>query len=136
MPVMIHYASVAEYISAQPKTAQPKLKQLRKAIKAIVPNAEEVISYCMPAFKQGGIIVWYAATKKHFALYPKAAAIAAYKKELEEYNVAKGTIRFPVDKPLPLNLIQDIVRFRVNENEEQAAAKKAATVARPKSKTI
>ncbi|HEY1023006.1 MAG TPA: DUF1801 domain-containing protein [Flavisolibacter sp.] len=123
MPVMIHYASVDDYIAAQPKEMQPKLKQMRRAIKAVIPKAEEVISYCMPAFKQDGIVVWYAATKKHFALYPKTNVITAFKKELEPYAVAKGTIRFPIDQPLPLDLIQDIVRFRVAENKESTAAK-------------
>ena len=134
MPVMIHYASVDDYISAQPKEAQAKLKQMRRAIKAVVPKAEEVISYCMPAFKQDGIVVWYAAAKKHFALYPKSAVLTAFKKELEPYSVAKGTIRFPVDQPLPLDLIQDIVRFRVAENKELAAAKTTAKAAVKKSK--
>ena len=132
MPVMIHYASVDEYIAAQSKEAQSKLKQMRRAIKAVVPGAEEVISYCMPAFKQDGILVWYAAAKKHFALYPKATAIAAFQKELAPYDLAKGTIRFPADKPLPLDLIQDIVRFRVAENKEQAAAKQAVKSVRAK----
>lgn len=126
MPDLIPYASVDDYIAAQPKAVQPKLIQMRRAIKAVVPKAEEVISYCMPAFKQDGIVVWYAGTKKHFALYPKAGVIAAFIKELEPYAVAKGTIRFPIDQPLPLDLIQDIVRFRVAENKKEAAAKKAA----------
>ena len=134
MPVMIHYASIDAYIAAQPKEAQTKLKQMRRAIKAVVPKAEEVISYCMPAFKQEGIVVWYAAAKKHFALYPKTAVLAAFKKELEPYSVAKGTIRFPVDQPLPLDLIQDIVRFRVAENRELAASKTVARAAGKRSK--
>ena len=134
MPVMIQYASVDDYIAAQPKGAQAKLKQMRRAIKAVVPKAEEVISYCMPAFKQDGIVVWYAAAKKHFALYPKTAVITAFRKELEPYDVVKGTIRFPIDQPLPLDLIQDIVRFRATENKELAAEKQATKASKRKTK--
>ncbi len=134
MPVMIHYNSVDEYISAQPEKIQPTLKQLRKTIKAVVPKAEEVISYCMPAFRQEGIVVWYAATKQHLALYPKPNAIAAFKNELAAYDTAKGTIRFPLDQPLPLKLIQSIVKFRLEENKEIAAAKQALKKKKPSAK--
>lgn len=77
---MIHYAAVDEYFAAQPPAIQPALHQLRRAIKAVVPGAEEVIRYCMPAFRQKGIVVWYAATKKQYALYPKTNVIKAFKR--------------------------------------------------------
>ncbi len=123
MPTMFHYANVDDYISAQPQAVQPTLKKLRKLIKATVPSGEEVISYCMPAIKKDGIVVWYAAAKKHYALYPKANLIPLFKERLAPYDVAKGTIRFPLDKPLPYDLIKDIVLFRVEENKQMAAAK-------------
>ena len=126
MPVMIHYDSVDDYIAAQPKEVQPTLQKLRKVVKAAVPKGEEVISYCMPAVKLDGIVVWYAATKKHYALYPKANLVSVFKERLAPYDVAKGTIRFPLDRALPFDLIKDIVRFRVAENKALASVKKLA----------
>ncbi|RYZ55168.1 MAG: hypothetical protein EOO14_13465 [Chitinophagaceae bacterium] len=130
MPTMIHYASVDDYIAAQPQAVQPTLKKLRKVIKAAVPGGEEVISYCMPAIKKDGIVVWYAAAKKHYALYPKANVLPLFKERLAPYDVDKGTIRFPLDKPIPYDLVKDIVLFRVEENKQLAAAKEQAQSAK------
>ena len=124
MPSMIQHASVDAYIAAQPEKQQAVLQQIRKAIKQAAPKAEEVISYSMPAIKQDGIVVWYAAAQKHYALYPKPDAIQVFKTELTGYDTAKGTIRFPLDKPLPLSLIKSIVKYRLTENKVLAARKK------------
>lgn len=124
MPVMQHYASVEDYFQSQPQPVREGLEQIRKAIRQVVPDAEEVISYCMPAFKQEGILIWYAATKKHYGFYPKSNVIHVFGEQLKPYDLSKGTIRFPIGKPLPLQLIKDIVRFRVKENKELAEAKK------------
>lgn len=122
-------------MSAGPRKAQPKdfndyasrfsqrvrrlLKSVRSTIKEAAPDAEEAISYGIPAFRQGGILVWFAAHEHHIGFYPRASAIAAFKKELKDYMVAKGSEQFPFDAPLPLDLVDRSVRFRLKE----AAAK-------------
>jgi uncharacterized protein YdhG (YjbR/CyaY superfamily) len=110
------FKTVDEYISSIPTGPKEKLEGLRKAIKKVAPKAEEAISYNMPAFKQHGILVFYAAYKTHIGFYPTASPIAIFKKELEKYELAKGTVRFPLDKPLPLALIKKIVKFKMSEN--------------------
>lgn len=95
------------------------LEELRQAIKLAAPAAEEVISYQMPAFKYHGVLVYFAAYKHHIGVYPTSSGIAAFKKELSVYKGAKGSVQFPLDKPLPLALIKKIVKFRVKENLEK-----------------
>jgi uncharacterized protein YdhG (YjbR/CyaY superfamily) len=109
-------ANFSEYKSAYPAEVQKMLDQMRACIKKAAPKAEEVISYGMPAFKLNGIVVYFAAQAKHIGLYPTASGIQEFKKELAGYSCSKGTIRFPLDKPLPLGLITKIVKFRVAEN--------------------
>ncbi|MES1217230.1 MAG: DUF1801 domain-containing protein [Bacteroidota bacterium] len=116
-------ATVDEYIKKYPKEVQVILLKLRKTIKAAAPKAEEVISYQMPAYKYKGMLVYFAAWKSHIGFYP-AGSIKTFTKELSEYEVSKGTIRFPLDKPFPFGLISKIVKFRMKENEERAIAKK------------
>lgn len=110
-------ANFSEYKSAYPAEVQKMLEQMRTCIKKAAPKAEEVISYGMPAFKLNGMLVWYAAQSKHIGLYPRGSGIEEFKKELAGYKTSKGTIRFPLDKPLPLGLITKIVKFRVEENK-------------------
>jgi uncharacterized protein YdhG (YjbR/CyaY superfamily) len=117
------FKTVDEYISSTPTGPKEKLEGLRKAIKQVAPKAEEVISYNMPAFKLHGILVYYAAYKTHIGFYPTASPIAIFKKELEKYELAKGTVRFPLDKPLPLALIKQIVKFKMSENLVKAELK-------------
>ena len=93
-------------------------------IKKAAPQAEEVISYGMPAFKMYRMLVWFAAHSKHIGFYPGASGIEAFKKELSIYKGAKGSVQFPFDQPLPLGLITKIVKFRVTENLQQAKTKK------------
>jgi uncharacterized protein YdhG (YjbR/CyaY superfamily) len=115
---------VDEYISSFPTQTQRALKQIRATIRKAAPQAEEVISYGIPAFKQNGIIVYFAAHSKHIGLYPKHLGTATLKKELSKYKGGKGTIQFPLDKPLPLGLITRIVKLRARQNAQKAKTKK------------
>jgi uncharacterized protein YdhG (YjbR/CyaY superfamily) len=108
--------SIDEYIAAAPKNLQETLQELRRSIKEAAPQAEEVISYQMPAFKLNGILVWFAVYKDHIGFYPKASAIEAFKEKLSAYQTSKGTVQFPLNKPLPLDLIKEIVYFRLKED--------------------
>ena len=107
--------TIDEYIAAQPAEVQPLLQAIRRTIQQAAPDAEETISYQMPAFRQGKILVWFAAFKDHISIFPKASGIDAFKKRLTPYKISKGTIQFPIDEPLPLDLIADIVRFAVKK---------------------
>jgi uncharacterized protein YdhG (YjbR/CyaY superfamily) len=111
------------YISAFPAEIQVILERLRVTIKKAAPEAVEVISYKMPAYKLNGILVWFAAHQKHIGFYPGARPIVVFEDELEAYKTSKGAIQFPVEKPLPLELITEIVKFRVNENMSKLNAK-------------
>ena len=113
------FKSVDEYIAIQPVAVQALLQQVRDAIKEVAPQAEEVISYQMPAFKQGSILVWYAAFKNHIGFFPKTSVMEEFKDKLVQYKKSKGTIQFPYDKPLPLGLIKEIVQFRLKETAQK-----------------
>jgi uncharacterized protein YdhG (YjbR/CyaY superfamily) len=108
--------SVDGYISGFPKPVQKKLTQLRTLIRQAAPGAEERISYQMPAFFLNGVLVWFAAHTHHIGFYPKASGISRFKPEISAYKNAKGSVQFPLDEPLPVDLVKDIVRFRVTEN--------------------
>jgi uncharacterized protein YdhG (YjbR/CyaY superfamily) len=110
------FKTIDEYIESFPKDIQAILSDLRQAIRGAAPQAEEAISYQMPAFKQNGILVYFAAFKTHIGFFPTASGVEAFKEKLSDYETSKGTIRFPIDKPLPLELVKEIVRFRVKEN--------------------
>jgi uncharacterized protein YdhG (YjbR/CyaY superfamily) len=109
-------ANVDDYISTFPKEIQKLLKQLRAVIKKSAPGAEEYIGYGMPAYKFHGPLVYFNAYKSHIGFYPAPRGIEKFKKELSKYKGSKGTVQFPLDKPLPLSLISRIVAFRKNEN--------------------
>jgi uncharacterized protein YdhG (YjbR/CyaY superfamily) len=113
---------IDEYISSYPREIQKLLEQFRATIKKAAPKAEEAISYGMPAFKFKGILVWFAAHSKHIGFYPRVSAIERFKKELSVYKGAKGSVQFPLDKPLPLGLISKIVKFRVQEDLQRASS--------------
>ena len=117
------FDSTAEYISTFPKGTQKILKELRATIKAAAPKAEEKISYQMPAFALNGNLVWFAAYENHIGFYPTPSGIQAFKKELSIYKSAKGSVQFPIDKPLPLKLVGKIVKFRVAENIKKSGMK-------------
>ncbi|HTI90404.1 MAG TPA: DUF1801 domain-containing protein [Puia sp.] len=117
------FQTVEEYLATFPPKTKKFLKDLRATIKQAAPQAEETISYNMPAFKLHGMLIWYAGYKEHIGLYPKTTVIQAFKKDLEEYKQSKGTIQFPLDQPLPLDLITRIVKYRIRENLEAAKNK-------------
>lgn len=108
--------NVDEYIQMFPKNIQKILKEVRKTIQKTAPKAEEKISYSMPSYKfNGKYIVYFAAWKDHIGLYPTSSGVRAFKKELAPYKVTKGSIHFPLDQPIPHNLIKKIVSFRLKE---------------------
>ena len=119
----IDFKTIDNYISTFPNNIKYILEELRAVIKASAPNAEEKISYQIPTFALKGNLVHFAAYKNHIGFYPTSSGIQAFKKELSIYEVSKGTIRFPIDKPLPYNLISNIVKFRVKENLKKADIK-------------
>ena len=116
--------SVDMYIADFPPDTKELLEQLRVTIRNAAPEAEEVISYQMPAYKFHGILVYFAGYKNHIGFYPTGAGIANFPHKLSAYKTSKGTIQFPLDQPLPFELITEIVRFRVSENLEKAAKKR------------
>jgi len=109
------------YISSFPKDVQVKLRQMRACIKVSAPDADEGIKWGMPSFSYKRILVMYAAFKNHIGFYPTPSAIKAFNKELSKYNWGKGSVQFPLDKPLPVTLIKKIVKFRVKESKEKDA---------------
>jgi len=113
------FQTVDEYFSASPKPARDVLEIMRKTIRQAAPQAEEVISYNIPAFKWNGMLVWYAAFKAHIGFYPRASAIVAFKKDLAGYKTSKGAIQFPIEKGIPTGLVKKIVKFRLRENERK-----------------
>ena len=113
-----------QYISGFPLEIQGKLEELRATIKKAAPLAEEVISYGMPAYKLDGMLVYFAAYAKHIGLYPTPSGMESFEKELASYKTGKGTAQFPLDKPLPLDLITKIVEYRMEENKQKAELKR------------
>jgi len=111
------------YISGYPEAIRNLLQEIRDTIKKAVPQAEEVISYGMPAFRQNGMLVWFAAFKNHIGFYPIPSGIEAFKDELSAFKGTKESIHFPLDKPLPVDLISRIVTFRLAENMIKESAK-------------
>ena len=124
------WASIDACIAAAPPDRRPALEQMRAAIRAAAPEAEETISYGLPAFAQHGTLVYFANMAHHIGFYPTAGGIEAFEEELSGYESTKGAVHFPPDRPLPLELIQRIVRFRVEENRRKAAEKAQRSPAR------
>ena len=114
--VKMTFKNIDEYISIQTPEVQVLLEQMRITIKKAAPKAEEIISYNMPAFKYHGMLVYFAAFKNHIGFYATPTGHSEFKKELSVYKQGKGSVQFPLNKPLPLDLITDIVSFRVKEN--------------------
>ncbi len=117
--MMKAYTDVNSYIKDYPKEVQALLKQMRTTIKKAAPKATEAVSYGIPTFKLNGNLVHFGAFKTHVSLFPGAAGVHEFRKELSPYTVSKGTIQFPLDKKLPLGLITKIVKFRVKQNLEK-----------------
>jgi uncharacterized protein YdhG (YjbR/CyaY superfamily) len=110
------YSTIDEYIRSFPPETQVILEKMRQSIRRAAPGAEETIAYRMPAFKLHGVLVYFAAFKRHIGFFPTASGIEAFKKELSGYATSKGTVRFPLDKPIPFDLVERIAAFRVREN--------------------
>lgn len=111
--------SVSEYIEAAPDAARRKLREMRACIRKAAPDATEGLKWGMPAFSYKRILVTFAAHKSHIGFYPTPSAVRAFAKELSKFNTARGSIQFPLEKPLPLPLIRKITAFRVRESVEQ-----------------
>lgn len=116
--------NIDAYIAEFPAEVQLLLEQIRATIKNTAPEATEAISYGMPTFKQNGNLVHFAAHKQHIGFYPLPSSIIHFRAELAEYPQAKGSVQFPFNKPLPLNIVSEIVKFRLQENNEKAASKR------------
>jgi len=115
---------IDEYIAGFPKEIQEILEKVRRTIRNAAPDAEEAIKYQIPTFVLKGNLVHFAAFKNHIGFYPAPRGIEEFKEELAAYKGAKGSVQFPLDQPIPFDLIDRIVRFRVKDNLEQAAIKK------------
>jgi uncharacterized protein YdhG (YjbR/CyaY superfamily) len=113
---MKKYTNVEDYILDFPEIAQIKMQELREIIASIATNCKEIISYNMPAYKQNGIVVYFAANKNHIGFYPTPNGITTFESQLTNYKYSKGAIQFPIDQPFPKELIQDILRFRIEED--------------------
>jgi uncharacterized protein YdhG (YjbR/CyaY superfamily) len=120
------FKSVAEYIGSQPENARGILEQVRNAIRKSVPDAEESISYNMPAYKlPRGPVLYFAGWRRHYSLYPVTGRVKeAFKDDLAPYEVSKGTVRFPFAQPVPVKLIEKIAKLRSREVAETAQARK------------
>ena len=117
------FATVDEYIAAQPEHTRATLNLLRQTIKNAAPKAMEKISWGMPGYRYEGMLCWFAAFKNHYGFYVMADSIKVFKEKLKPYELSKGTIRFPIGKPLPLDLITEMVKYRVDVNLEKAIFK-------------
>lgn len=116
-------SDIDEYISGFPEDVQLILEKIRATIQQAAPGAEEIISYQMPAFRLEGNLVYFAAHKKHIGFYPTPSGIEKFKEEISAYIWAKGSVQFPLDQPMPYDLISRIVTFRVQENLARVQAK-------------
>ncbi|OGU59076.1 MAG: hypothetical protein A2X64_00240 [Ignavibacteria bacterium GWF2_33_9] len=111
----IKFNTVEEYLSTVNPEILGKLEELRAAIREAAPDSQEVISYNMPAYKQKQILVYFAAAKNHIGFYPTSSPIKVFSEELKDYKTSKGAIQFPLDEPLPLDLVKIIVQFRLDQ---------------------
>ena len=117
------FQTIDDYITQFPNNIQELLRELRQVIKEAAPEAEEKISYQMPTFYLFGNLVHFAVCKNHIGFYPAPSGIERFKSELAEYKGAKGSVQFPINKPLPFNIISEIVKYRANENLKKAEEK-------------
>lgn len=116
--------TIDEYICTFPDNIQKILEKIRQAIKDAAPDAEETISYQIPTFKFHGNLVHFGAFKNHIGFYPTPDGLEKFKKEFSVFKSSKGAVQFPIDKPIPLQLVGKVVRYRVKENLERAKTKK------------
>lgn len=118
------FKTVDEYLKTFPPPVRSALEKIRKTIKSAAPGAEETISYGIPGYKYQGMLIYFAGYTNHVSIYPAPRSASAFKKELAAYKGGKGTVQFPLDKPIPLDLVKRIVRFRAKTNEEKSQLKK------------
>jgi uncharacterized protein YdhG (YjbR/CyaY superfamily) len=111
------FTNVDEYIALHPGPVRQGLELLRKTIKTTAPGAEELISYQMPAYKLNGMLVFFSAAKNHYGFYPTASPIIEFREKLKSYKTSKGAIQFPLDKPIPVKLVAEIVKWKLKENK-------------------
>ncbi len=123
--VKTSFKNINEYIAIQTSEVQILLEQMRQTIQKVAPESEEVISYNMPAFKYHGMLVYFAAYKNHIGFYATPTGHKEFEEELSVYKQGKGSVQFPLTKPLPLDLISRIVAFRVKENLKKETVRKA-----------
>ncbi len=117
MPEKInHPATIDEYIAQFPQDVQQILQKIRALIKELAPEATEKISYAMPGFYLNGMLVWFAGHEKYIGFYPTGSGIEAFKDEISAYKSSKGAVQFPLNKPIPYELIKKMVNFRIKEN--------------------
>jgi uncharacterized protein YdhG (YjbR/CyaY superfamily) len=126
MTSKIKFQTIDEYIGIFPKDVQESLEKIRETIKIAEPEAEEVISYQLPAFQFHGMLIYFSAYKDHYSLSfpPPFTIFDVFKQELSPYEVSKTTIKLPMDKPIPLKLVSEIVKYRAKENLEKQKKKK------------
>ena len=117
------FKTIDEYIKAFPDDVQRILEKMRKTIRDAAPEAAEAISYQIPTFKLNGALVYFAAFKNHIGFYPTSSGIKQFKKELSRYQGGKGSVQFPIEKPIPYDLVKKIVIFRMKENQEKRKLK-------------
>jgi uncharacterized protein YdhG (YjbR/CyaY superfamily) len=116
-------ATIDAYIAAFPPDVRTRLEQMRATIRKAAPQAVEMISYGMPAFKQHRVLVYFAGYGKHIGFYPTGSGIAAFQNEISAFKNSKGAVQFPHDRPLPLGLIRKMVQYRVKDDRKRHAAK-------------
>jgi uncharacterized protein YdhG (YjbR/CyaY superfamily) len=119
----VQATNIDEYIASFPKNVQKLLKEMRSTIKKAAPGSQETIKYAMPCFVLNGNLVYFAGYKNHIGFYSAPTSSNAFKKELSAYKIGKGSVQFPLDKPLPLDLITRMVKFKVQQNASRALAK-------------
>jgi len=124
--------TIDEYIADQPMAIRPIMEKLRQIVNKNAPEAQEVISYGMPAYKLHGMLLYFSAFTNHYSLFAFPDAIIAFKDKLKRYEQSKGTIRFPLDKPVPVKLITEIVKYKVNENIKKHQIKELAKMKKKK----
>lgn len=124
---MMKYSNIDEYIAYFPADVQQILNRLRSEISKVAPGATEKISYGIPTFYLNGNLVHFAGYENHIGFYPGAAGIEEFRDKLSAYEVSKGTVRFPIGKPIPYALIRTIVKFRVRQNLEKSKSKVKST---------
>ena len=115
------YETIDEYVALYPTTTRKRLNALRQLIKKLVPDAVEKIAYRMPTFYLNGNLVHFAAHAEHIGFYPTPSGVVRFERELSKYKTSKGAIQFPLDEPMPIELVKKIVQFRAKENRSKGS---------------